>query len=189
MLKHTDNDSDDQEGVENTRLISVHLKESHDCKRLLMDAMQARSINRPEICRAHCIQIIHSAYADAETKVYAYNILSTLASKAQAMRFLDEAERLVEENVGERPELQKMEGIIKVLRRGVEERERMGSHEEKSAGQKGIETDWSMTKRQDAEDIDPARLEMPKPRLAVDLDPNKVTLMTEKVLEWANAVD
>ena len=97
-------------------------KTAHDCKKLLAEAMQARSVDKTEMCRAKCLLIIHSGMADVETKVYAYNILSTQASVGQASHFLVESEKLVREHKAVNPELEKLVGVIEVLRQGAEER-------------------------------------------------------------------
>lgn len=48
-----------------------------DCSKLLTQAMKARDQKQHEICRSYCIRIIHNQHSKMETKVYAYNILST----------------------------------------------------------------------------------------------------------------
>jgi hypothetical protein len=84
-----------------------------DCAKLLTRAMQARDRQQHEVCRALCIQIVQNQHSKVETKVYAYNILSTQASPGQVMNFLNEAAKLAKQCEG--PEKDKLMGIVAML--------------------------------------------------------------------------
>ena len=84
-----------------------------DCAKLLTRAMQARDRQQYEVCRALCIQIVQNQHSKVETKVYAYNILSTQASPGQVMNFLNEAAKLVKQYEG--PDKDKLMGVVAML--------------------------------------------------------------------------
>ncbi|KAF2217832.1 hypothetical protein CERZMDRAFT_92475 [Cercospora zeae-maydis SCOH1-5] len=102
-----------------------------DCAKLLTRAMQSRDQGRYEMCRALCIQIVQNQHSKVETKVYAYNILSTQASPGQVMNFLDEAAKLVKQ-CEEGAEKDKLTSVVAKLReRGLaKEREREAARQE-----------------------------------------------------------
>ena len=156
-----------------------------DGKKLLTEAMHARSIGHTEICRAKCVQIVHSPHVESETKVYAYNILSTMASVGQAERFLNESAKLVQQMMSEDGEKEKLLGAIAVLREGAREKEgchrRVESRDVMRKMSKGSESAVGSVSEQPEPMM---HLELPKPAFAME-DPKKVTPMTEKILEWA----
>lgn len=84
-----------------------------DCSKMLTRAMQARDRQQYEVCRALCIQIVQNQHSKVETRVYAYNILSTQASPGQAMNFLKEAAKLAKQCEG--PEKDKLTSIVAML--------------------------------------------------------------------------
>jgi hypothetical protein len=96
-LEAVNNSPDDSDGEKTTCVrqlsaLTADLETAHkDGKKLLNEAMQARSVDHPEICRSKCLQIIHSPYAEVDTKIYAFNILATQASIGHAERYLDES--------------------------------------------------------------------------------------------------
>lgn len=106
-----------------TRLAtSLELSRS-DSKKALIQAMQARDAGRNEICRSLCLSIVQNSHADVDTRVYSYNILSTMASPGQAMNYLTEALKLVEEHADSHPECEKLLGVIALLKDGAIERD------------------------------------------------------------------
>ena len=106
-----------------THLAETLSHASRDRKWLLNHAMQERSKGNTEICRAHCVEIVNNQYAEVETKIYAYNILSTQASVGRAQGFLDESEKLVKENAKGHSEVKRLEAVIESLRLSAQERE------------------------------------------------------------------
>jgi hypothetical protein len=122
----SDSSSEDRsECVRQLSALASDLEAAHkDGKKLLQEAMQARSADKPEVCRSKCLQIVHSAYADPETKIYAYNILATQASMGQYEHFLSASTALVKEHIKEEGERFQMLGVISMLRESAREREK-----------------------------------------------------------------
>lgn len=96
------------------------------CRVLLTEALRARDQGKPECCRALCLEIIRNPYADeVPIKVYAYNILSTLASPGQAEGFLYHATRFLmdcDKVMGARG-YQALLDVVELLREGAKKRE------------------------------------------------------------------
>lgn len=103
--------------------LATELKNAKECKKLLNEAMTERNKGNVEICRGKCIQILHNGQAEAETRIYANNILSTLSSVGQATQYLDESTKLIKENVKQYPNLEKLSGVVSMLRERTEARE------------------------------------------------------------------
>ncbi|EME79730.1 uncharacterized protein MYCFIDRAFT_81205 [Pseudocercospora fijiensis CIRAD86] len=101
-----------------SRLQSEIRSAEQDCKKLLSLAMQERDLRRYEVCRGLCIRIVHNQHSQADTKVYAYNILATQASPGQAGKFLDEAAKLVQRDIPS-PDKEKLMSVIALLRAGA----------------------------------------------------------------------
>lgn len=154
-------------------------------KKLLTEAMHARSIGHTEICRAKCIQIVHSSHVEIETRVYAYNILSTMASVGQAEHFLNESAKLVKQMMPKDSEKEKLLGVIAVLREGARDKE--GCHgriESKDTMGKMNKESGSAVGSVSEKPGPMVHLELPMPAFAM-CDPIEVTPMTERILEWA----
>jgi len=104
--------------------LAADIEAAHrDGKKLLNEAMQARSAGKAEICRAKCVQIVRSAAAANETKIYANNILSTLASVGRAEDFLDRSVSLLVKSRLGAAEKDQMLGCIAVLRESARNKE------------------------------------------------------------------
>ncbi len=135
--------------------LAADLESGHnDCKALLCEAMRARSESKSEICRAKCIEIVHSAYAVPETKVYAYNILATQASLGQASRFLDESEKLVKAHFHREMERVQLLSVITMLRESAKEREQTAKGRKKCDATN--ETTNRVERRQEWEESEPS---------------------------------
>jgi len=96
------------------------------CRVLLTEALMARGQGKPESCRALCLEIIRNPYADeVPIKVYAYNILSTLASPGQAKGFLNHATRFLMDcdKVMGAMGYQALLDVVELLREGAKKRE------------------------------------------------------------------
>lgn len=86
--------------------------------------MHARSENDVDLCRQKCIAIINGANSPVEMRVYAFNILSTLAQdRGRAEGFLRESERLIAEGMREDPGLERLSGVVRSLRERAREEE------------------------------------------------------------------
>lgn len=112
--------ANESRGIEDpfvTRLQSLALKMTlaeKECKELLAEAMLNRDRGRYEMCRGGCIQIVKNCASKPDTKVYAYNILSTQASPGQAVNFLNESAKIVAlmEEGSEKAKLKKTIGML-----------------------------------------------------------------------------
>lgn len=99
-----------------TRLAAELTGISDGAKKQLDQAMKARTDGRYEVCRGLCLEIVHNAYSEVPTKVYAYNILSTQATAIQAVRYTDDAAKLAKQHLQDAPEYEKLFGVIAMLR-------------------------------------------------------------------------
>ena len=63
-------------------------------RRLFDEAKRDHATGKVEVCRAKCIQIVHSNDADAETKACAYRALAAQASNGKEQHFLEMARSL-----------------------------------------------------------------------------------------------
>ncbi len=158
--------------------------------------MQARSDGKYEICRANCLLIVHSRYAEIETRIYAYNILSTQASCVrQADRFLDNSAALV--NGGNLCDVAKKErllGVIALLRESA--KKRAGKAPQTTAEEAATENQLSDTwyhrgsPKWQRSVVDEAvknengctNLSLPDP---ATMDERSITPRAEKIFKWA----
>ncbi|KAM3419802.1 hypothetical protein BST61_g3133 [Cercospora zeina] len=125
--------------VVNLRSLEEKIKGAReDGAKLLTRAMEARDVGRYEMCRALCIQIVQNQHSKVETKVYAYNILSTQASPGQVMNFLNEAAKLVKQ-CEEGADKDKLTSVVAMLQaRGlVRESEREVARQEAGSRMNG----------------------------------------------------
>lgn len=106
-----------------------------DSKKTLTKAMKERDNGNCEICRALCIDIVQRMIAGVDTKVYAYNILSTMASPGQAFNYLAEAWTLVKQHEAEHPEYIRLLGVIAMLKEGAVARD---GHRNPSTSGRGV---------------------------------------------------
>ncbi|KAF7198657.1 hypothetical protein HII31_00396 [Pseudocercospora fuligena] len=146
-----------------------------DCKKLLSLAMQERDHKRYEVCRGLCIRIVHNQHSQADTKVYAYNILATQASPGQAGKFLDEATKLVQKDIPS-PDKEKLMGVIALLRAGAIAKDTKSKTSEQvpSHGNDGA----TAVK---APPTASGGLRVP----AADMPSGAMTPKSEKILQWA----
>ncbi|GIZ43805.1 hypothetical protein CKM354_000701800 [Cercospora kikuchii] len=149
-----------------------------DCAKLLTRAMQARDQGRYEMCRALCIQIVHNQHSKVETKVYAYNILSTQASPGQVMNFLNDAAKLVKQ-CEEGEEKDKLTSVVAMLQeRGLaKENEREAAKQESSGKVNGFSEE---RKTPPAKRTSAGSSPSPKPGNGT------MTPKSEKILSWAS---
>lgn len=145
-----------------------------DGKKALTDAMRARDRGCPEICRAHCLSIVHNPHAEADTMVYAYNILSTQASPGQAVRYLAEAWRVVQAHEGKRGDCGKLFGVIAVLKEGAVARD--AGDAVRTAAETGAVAE-------DDDDESDVKDLLPIPE--EHLPSGAMTPRTEKILAWS----
>ena len=118
-------------------ILAIELKNAKECRKLLNEAMEERSKGNVEICRGKCVEILHNGKAEPETKIYAYNILSTLSSGGLAGVYLDKSMKLVKENVKQNPNLERLTGVISMLKERTEGREAKFTSRKKSEEQPG----------------------------------------------------
>ncbi|KAI5366549.1 hypothetical protein Slin14017_G041890 [Septoria linicola] len=159
-----------------------------DCAKLLTRAMQARDRQQYEMCRALCIQIVHNQHSKIETKVYAYNILSTQASPGQAMNFLNEAAKLVKQCDG--PEKDKLSGIVAMLQEHalVKENNREAAKHNASTTQQVLDLgtfERAPTMPKSVKAPDGNILQLPKE----DLPKGALTPKSEKIFNWAKPAE
>ncbi|KAK5171933.1 uncharacterized protein LTR77_003570 [Saxophila tyrrhenica] len=189
---------DDSEGGKLTcakelNAIAAGIEAAHrDGKKLLVEAMQARSAGKPEICRAKCIQIIHSPFAEVEMKVYASNVLSTQASVGQAEHFLDKSVALVEGSTHDEAEKDQMLAVVAMLRASAKTRvgtTRTTSNAEEAADHQKSEDwlhrggrEWHRGVVADAAKKGNAHLGPPDSTTMNDVS---TTPRTDKILKWA----
>jgi len=182
------------------RLANQLGKTREDCKTQLTRAMKARSEGRDEVCRSLCLQIVQNQYSEVATKVYAYNILSTQASPGQAIHFLDESLKLVKGPMKDEPEVDRLLGLINVLResalgRKKKQKERIVAPQERGDGSAAEEKGASNPNSPSGGLEMPLRhrtpgmfLQLPKPALSVEkpaMRLNDRTPRTEEILKWS----
>lgn len=100
--------------------------ETKRCRILLKEALKACDQEKPECCRALCLEIVRNPYAEeVPVKVYAHNILSTFASPGQAEVYLDVATRLLMnyDKLDGAGEFQALLETVELLRKGAKKRE------------------------------------------------------------------
>lgn len=165
-----------------TRLATSLELSRADSKKALIQAMQARDAGRNEVCRSLCLSIVQNSHADIDTRVYSYNILSTLASPGQAMNYLAEAYALVQENQDAHPECAKLLGVIALLKDGAIEKDG-GRVSEKAAQANDKLCELSMPPTIPREISCPQKksLEIPKENMPSGM----LTPKSEKIVGWA----
>ena len=99
--------------------------------------------------------------------------------------------RLIRHYKKEKPELEKLMGVIEVLRSVAKERDRGygrtgGAVREKQSHKEGMRTAHAGGEMGGVGEM---KLEMSKPQFAVEVDPHKITPMTEKILGRSGGVD
>lgn len=169
-----------------TRLATSLELSRADSKRALNQAMQARDAGRVEVCRSLCLSIVQNSHADIDTRVYSYNILSTMASPGQAMNYLTDAFKLVEENIETHPECEKLLGVIALLKDGAIEKDGGCLNKQAvQANQKLCELSMPPTIPREATCAQTSKnsLELPKGNIRGGV----LTPMTEKILSWATS--
>lgn len=175
----------DNEYVTSLTRLATSLELSRaDSKKALIQAMQARDTGRNEVCRSLCLSIVQNSHADIDTRVYSYNILSTMASPGQAMNYLSEAFKLVEENHEAHPECEKLLGVIALLKDGAIEKDGGCFNEEAvEANQKLCELSMPPTTPREFSypRASSGSLEVPK----ADIPSGMLTPKTKKILSWA----
>lgn len=106
--------------------VAAQLEDASElCRRILEEASLDRDQGKIECCRAKCVLLVRCEYADVETRVFAYNILSGLASAGQAERYLDDAQAVVEGLEEADPNRADLMGIIIGLREGARAKDLM----------------------------------------------------------------
>lgn len=167
-----------------TRLANSLELSRADSKKALIQAMQARDAGRNEVCRSLCLSIVQNSHADIDTRVYSYNILSTMASPGQAMNYLTEAFKLVEEHQHTHPECEKLLGVIALLKDKAIEKDG-GVMSEEAAVVNERMCDLSIPPTIPREVTCPqtskGSLELPKASIPTGM----LTPKTEKILGWA----
>ncbi|CAK4031350.1 Hypothetical predicted protein [Lecanosticta acicola] len=167
-----------------------------DSRRLLTQAMKQRDQGNHEVCRALCLNLVQGEFsAEVDTKVYAYNILSTQASPGQALSFLQDAYHLVREHEHPRPDAKKLLGIIAVLKEGAVAREGnkkmfKGNGERdwefEAFGLPELETAAATVPKAAAAPVTPKQLlKVPVQELPKALGGGAMTPRTEKIFKWA----
>jgi len=107
--------------------VAAQLSEASElCRRTLEEASLDRDQGKIECCRAKCVLLVRCEYADVETRVFAYNVLSGLASAGQAERYLDDAQTVVEGLEQADPNRADLMGIINGLREGAKAKDLLG---------------------------------------------------------------
>lgn len=181
-----------------THLAAELEKHRSDCKKILTQAMKQRDNGNAEICRALCLSIVQSKASEIDTKVYAYNILSTQASPGQSLTYLQEAWNLVKEVEHVRPDAKKLLGVIAVLKEGAVAKE--GSkkmfkangerdYDFEAFGLPDLERSATAPKKASegamAAGMTPRQLlKVPKAELPKEVD-GVMTPRTEKIFRWA----
>ncbi|KAK4628876.1 hypothetical protein CLAFUW4_08218 [Fulvia fulva] len=187
-------------------LAKVIQRSRTDSRKALTDAMKARDQGQHEVCRALCLSIVQNKHAEADTQVYAYNILSTQASPGQAMTYLNEAYKLAKENEARGLNCDKMLEVIAVLREGAMAKDGAVASKGGKTGSKGPSSNGVAGSANSKLDLDAGELDKklknlamedpnlrrdslsPKDLLAVpkgDLPSGMLTPKTEKIFKWA----
>ncbi|KAK4565546.1 hypothetical protein LTR86_004163 [Recurvomyces mirabilis] len=89
---------------------------TRDWERVLEQAQSRLDEGKREICRGLCWEIVIEDGVRPETKVYAYNILSMLASSGNAYIHLDKSTKLVKSSITDEQKQAKLLKAIGELR-------------------------------------------------------------------------
>lgn len=192
----SDSDEEKFQCVRELTTLATTLTIAHrDAKKLLTDAMQARSAGKVEVCRGLCWEIIRSPLAEAVTKVYAYNILSTQSSPGYEQTYLKYSTVLVNDEVKDVGKQKSLLATIALLRESAKERSRAEKVKAKKVEEKTIAAEtksaneWfkhgnSEWRRKVAAETETRRSGDSTPDTKPMVE-GKRTPRTEQILQWA----
>jgi hypothetical protein len=199
-----DDSSDEQEKLTCVReltSIATNLTIAHgDAKKALVLAMHARGEGKVEICRGLCWETVRNPMADAVTKVYAYNILSTLSQPGYEQNFLAYSTQIVHDEIEDPAQKDSLLAVIAMLRASAKKRVKDGKRkadELEALAEEKISVDAWLERgaekfREQAEAEEEARVSPPPSSSSSSSSPlgpvgkgGPRTPRTDQILQWA----